>query len=424
MKTFILDTNVLLHDPTSLSKFQDNFVVLPMVVIEELDTFKKDQGERGRNARYVSRYLDDLRVLGDLSKGILDPVTGTKIQVMWLKELASLKADDQILEIAERFTAQEAQTVLISKDTNVRIKANAMGIRAEDYLNDQVEFEDLYTGSATRKCSNEDFDQMYSEGLPLNKLFENQFVTLTERGDSKHTAIGRMKGGLLQPLAKVERYPWNIRPRNREQSLALDLLLDDSLKVVTLMGKAGTGKTLLALASCLMKVVEDEVYDKLLVARPIIPMGRDLGFLPGDVNEKIRPYMQPIYDNLEVIAKMAGASARKGTLTPVQLEEAGYLSVEPLTYIRGRSIPNQMMIIDEAQNLTPHEIKTILTRAGEGTKVIFTGDPYQIDNPYVDASSNGLSYLVEHFKGQKIAGHITLTKGERSDLAELASKLL
>lgn len=424
MKLYVGDTNVFLHDPTAMGKFQDNLLVLPMVVIEELDTFKKDQGERGRNARYVSRYLDELRVLGDLSKGVVDPITGTTIRVLWDPTIANLKPDDQILETAKQFLKQGLDVTVVSKDTNVRIKANAMGIPADDYLNDQVEFEDLYTGTATKKVTCEEIDLLFTEGLTLHKLYENQFVTLIEKGSPSHTAIGRMKGGVLRPIAKVDRYPWNIRPRNREQSLAMDLLLDDSVKVVTLMGKAGTGKTLISLAACLMKVVDEEVYDKLLVARPIIPMGRDLGFLPGDVGEKLRPYMQPIYDNIEVIAKSAGDAKRRGGLTPAQLEEAGYLSVEPLTYIRGRSIPNQMMIIDEAQNLTPHEVKTILTRAGDGTKVVFTGDPYQIDNPYVDASSNGLSYLVEHFKGQAIAGHITLTKGERSELSELASKLL
>lgn len=421
----VYDTNVLLHDPTSIEKLRDGFIVLPMVVIEELDTFKKDSGEKGRSARHVSRYLDELRSIGDLSLGVLDSKSGTTIQVLWIKDLPpSLKPDDQILEIILRSIEDGEEILLVSKDLNLRIKASAMKIQATDYNNDQVETDELYTGMATRKVTNEDIGQMYSEGLVLNKLYENQFVTLTEKGAPSHTALGRMKDGLLQPLAKIERYPMNIKPRNREQTLALELLLDDSIKLVTLTGIAGSGKSLLALAASLMKVIDDEVYDKLLVARPIIPMGRDLGYLPGSVDEKIRPYMQPIYDNLEVIAKLAGDAKRRGNLTPIQLEEAGYLTVEPLTYIRGRSIPNQVMLIDEAQNLTPHEVKTILTRAGDGTKVIFTGDPYQIDNPYVDASSNGLSYLVEHFKGQKIAGHVTLTKGERSELSELASKLL
>ena len=218
--------------------------------------------------------------------------------------------------------------------------------------------------------------------------------------------------------------PWGVKPRNREQQFALELLLDASVQVVTLLGKAGTGKTLLAIAAGLQQVVDEERFNKLLVSRPVMPMGRDLGYLPGDISEKLRPYMQPIYDNLEFIVAANTEARRRTTMTAGQLEEGGYLSVEPLTYIRGRSIPNQYMVVDEAQNLTPHEVKTILTRAGEGTKMIITGDPFQIDNPYVDASTNGLSFLAEHFKHLDISGHVTLEKGERSKLAELASNLL
>ena len=218
--------------------------------------------------------------------------------------------------------------------------------------------------------------------------------------------------------------PWGVKPRNREQQFALELLLDDSVQVVTLLGKAGTGKTLLAIAAGLQQVVDEERFNKLLVSRPVMPMGRDLGFLPGDISEKLRPYMQPIYDNLDFIVAANMEQRRRSSMTPAQLEEGGYMSVEPLTYIRGRSIPNQYIIVDEAQNLTPHEVKTILTRAGDGTKIVLTGDPFQIDNPYVDASTNGLSFLAEHFKHLDISGHVTLQKGERSKLAELASNLL
>jgi PhoH-like ATPase len=218
--------------------------------------------------------------------------------------------------------------------------------------------------------------------------------------------------------------PWGIRPRNREQQFAFDLLLDESIRVVTLLGRAGTGKTLLAIAAGLQQVVDEEKYNKLLVSRPVMPMGRDLGFLPGDVEDKLRPYMQPIYDNLDFIIAANTDMRRRSSMTVAQLEEGGYLSVEPLTYIRGRSIPSQYIIVDEAQNLTPHEVKTILTRAGNGTKIVLTGDPYQIDNPYVDGNTNGLTFLAEHFKGQELFGHIILTKGERSKLAELASNLL
>ena len=265
-----------------------------------------------------------------------------------------------------------------------------------------------------------------SSPIPNLHLEPNQFVTLVDRTNPSHTALGRLMAadGLLHPLRRLEAPPWGIKARNREQQFAMDLLLDDAVQVVTLLGKAGTGKTLLAIAAGLQQVVDDERYHKLLVSRPVMPMGRDLGYLPGDIGEKLRPYMQPIYDNLEFIVAANMDARRRTTMTAAQLEEAGYLSVEPLTYIRGRSIPSQFLIVDEAQNLTPHEVKTILTRAGEGTKVVFTGDPHQIDNPYVDASTNGLSFLADHFKHLDISGHVTLMKGERSKLAELASNLL
>jgi PhoH-like ATPase len=272
-------------------------------------------------------------------------------------------------------------------------------------------------------------DMLFDGGLvpdPDQNLNPNQFATLVDRTNETHTALGRfyVSDGRIHPLKRVEMPPWGVKPRNREQQFALELLLDDSVQVVTLLGKAGTGKTLLAIAAGLQQVVDEERFNKLLVSRPVMPMGRDLGFLPGDVSEKLRPYMQPIYDNLDFIVAANMEQRRRSSMTPAQLEEGGYMSVEPLTYIRGRSIPNQYIIVDEAQNLTPHEVKTILTRAGDGTKIVLTGDPFQIDNPYVDASTNGLSYLAEHFKHLDIAGHVTLVKGERSKMAELASNLL
>jgi PhoH-like ATPase len=292
-----------------------------------------------------------------------------------------------------------------------------------------VELEELYTGTAAWTVDPETLDLLYDGGVVPGegqKLYPNQFVTLVDRTNDSHTALGRYHAqeGRVLPLRRMEAPPWGVKPRNREQQFALELLLDDSVQVVTLLGKAGTGKTLLAIAAGLQQVVDDERYNKLLVSRPVMPMGRDLGFLPGDVGEKLRPYMQPIYDNLDFIVAANLEQRRRSTMTPAQLEEGGYLSVEPLTYIRGRSIPNQYIIVDEAQNLTPHEVKTILTRAGEGTKIVLTGDAFQIDNPYVDASTNGLSYLAEHFKHLEIAGHVTLVKGERSKMAELAGNLL
>lgn len=437
-KIFVLDTNVLLHDPQALFHFQEHDIVIPIVVIEEIDNFKKDQSEIGRNARNVSRQMDKLRAKGSLSQGVaLDGGGSLKVDVAAHQSreanfftLDKHKADNQILACArELLNSRKEKVVLVTKDTNLRIKADAVGLLAEDYTSDRVELEELYTGSVTWQVEPVQIEMLYDGGVVPGEdreLHPNQFVTFVDQTNDAHTALGRYEqsSGRVMPLRRMENPPWGVKPRNREQQFALDLLLDDSISVVTLLGKAGTGKTLLAIAAGLQQVVDDERYNRLLVSRPVMPMGRDLGFLPGDVGEKLRPYMQPIYDNLDFIVTANMEMRRRSSMTPAQLEEGGYLSVEPLTYIRGRSIPNQYIIVDEAQNLTPHEVKTILTRAGEGTKIVLTGDAYQIDNPYVDSSTNGLSYLAEHFKQLDISGHVTLLKGERSTMAELASNLL
>lgn len=436
-KVFVLDTNVLLHDPAAIFHFQEHEVVIPIVVIEEIDTFKKDQTEIGRNARNVSRQLDKLRALGNLAAGVpLEGGGSLKVDVahhpldLTITTLDKHKADNQILACALALLGtRKEKVVMVSKDTNLRIKADALGLSAEDYTTDRVALDELYTGTATWTVDPVKVDQLFDGGFlpePDQFLNPNQFVTLVDRTNESHTALGRFyaSDGRVHPLKRLEMPPWGVKPRNREQQFALDLLLDDSIQVVTLMGKAGTGKTLLAIAAGLQQVVDEERFNKLLVSRPVMPLGRDLGFLPGDISEKLRPYMQPIYDNLDFIVAANMEQRRRSSMTPAQLEEGGYMAVEPLTYIRGRSIPNQYIIVDEAQNLTPHEVKTILTRAGDGTKIVFTGDPFQIDNPYVDASSNGLSYLAEHFKHLELSGHVTLVKGERSRMAELASNLL
>ena len=436
-KVFVLDTNVLLHDPMSICHFQEHDIVIPIVVIEEIDTFKKDQTEIGRNARAVSRQLDKLRRDGSLSRGVTMEGGGClTVDVaphpldLGLAALDKHKADNQILACAlGQLKVRKEKVVMVSKDTNLRIKADALGLQAEDYTTDRVALDELYTGTAVWDVDPVKMDMLFDGGLVPDEdraLNPNQFVTLVDRTNDTHTALGRFyaSDGRIHPLKRVEMPPWGVKPRNREQQFALELLLDDSVQVVTLLGKAGTGKTLLAIAAGLQQVGDEERFNKLLVSRPVMPMGRDLGFLPGDISEKLRPYMQPIYDNLDFIVAANMEQRRRSSMTPAQLEEGGYMSVEPLTYIRGRSIPNQYIIVDEAQNLTPHEVKTILTRAGDGTKIVLTGDPFQIDNPYVDASTNGLSYLAEHFKHLDIAGHVTLVKGERSKMAELASNLL
>jgi len=427
----------MLHDPQAIFRFQEHDLVIPIVVIEEIDTFKKDQTEIGRNARNVSRNLDALREKGSLSKGIR--LDGGGLLTVDIADypinarFASINkwpADNIILACAKHLLDERRENVvLVSKDTNLRIKADALGIIAEDYNSGRIEIEELYSGTAELYTSEDDFILLYQEGLPVletERFFPNQCITLIDKANQSHTALGCFNASdqRIHPLRFRDASPWGVRPKNREQQFALELLLDNSIRVVTLLGRAGTGKTLLAIAAGLQQIVDDEKYNKLLVSRPVMPLGNDLGFLPGDVEDKLRPYMQPIYDNLDFIVAANTEMRHRSAMTVTQLEEGGYLSVEPLTYIRGRSIPNQYIIVDEAQNLTPHEVKTILTRAGDGTKIVLTGDPYQIDNPYVDGSTNGLTFLAEHFKGQNLFGNVILTKGERSKLAELASTLL
>ncbi len=438
MKHFILDTNVLLYDPHAVYRFEENEIIIPITVIEEIDRFKKDMNETGRNARLISRILDDFRKKGSLATGIGLESGGTLRVELYNTELAKLlppelseqRGDNRILAVAVDIKNKNgrAPVILVTKDTNLRIKADAIGLKAEDYESDKVHIEELYTGFAELEAGPDVIDRFYGQGWVDAEwpLYPNQFVTVRDRENPSHTAIGKYNAAQnrITPIIKVAKEGiWSIHPRNREQSFALDALLDDNVKIVTLVGKAGTGKTLLAIAAGLQKTAEDNVYNRLLVSRPVFPMGKDLGFLPGDIEEKLAPWMQPIFDNVELL--LSGHEAEKRHSKGYrELMAMGIMEIEPLTYIRGRSIPNQYLIVDEAQNLTPHEIKTIVTRAGEGTKVVLTGDPYQIDNPYVDSSSNGLTYLVERFKGQAISAHVTMMKGERSELAELAANLL
>ena len=436
-KTYVLDTNVLLHDAQALFRFEDNDVVIPMTVIEEIDHFKKDLNETGRNARQVSRILDGLREKTHLVEGVslegggvLKVVLCTDDALHRLPlELRGEQADNRILAVAaDLLKSCDCPVVFVTKDTNLRIKADVIGLPAEDYESGKIPIDELYSGVAEVMVDKAIVDRFYGQGyVELGDDYRaNECITLIDSANLSHTGIGRFHApsGRIVVLSRAPKEGiWGILPRNREQQFALDLLLNNEIQVVTLVGKAGTGKTLLAIAAGLLKVSDEAVYSRLLVSRPVFPMGRDLGFLPGDVEEKLAPWMQPIFDNVELLL---GSVEERGKRKRgyKELIDMGILEIEPLTYIRGRSIPKQYMIVDEAQNLTPHEIKTIITRAGEGTKVVLTGDPYQIDNPYVDASSNGLSYAVEKFKDQTIAGHMTLTKGERSPLAEMAANLL
>ena len=436
-KTFVLDTNVILHDPQALFRFEDNDLVIPMTVIEEIDRFKKELSETGRNARQFSRIMDGLRNKAKLIEGV-ELETGGHLRVdLYTEELMKSlppelrfdQGDNRILAVTLAVkNSADNNVVFVTKDTNLRIKADVIGLTAQDYESDKVSIDDLYTGTCEVLLPQEDVDLFYNQGfLPLEEEFlPNQCLTLIDAANPSHTALGRYNRPLRQAVSLV-RAPsdglWGIHPRNREQQFAFDMLLNDDIQLVTLVGKAGTGKTLLAIAAGLHKSADEGQYSRLLVSRPIFPLGRDIGFLPGDIDEKLSPWMQPIFDNVELLlgAVEEGSKRKRGYK---ELVDLGLLEIEPLTYIRGRSIPKQYMIVDEAQNLTPHEIKTIVTRAGEGTKIILTGDPYQIDNPYVDSSSNGLTYVVEKFKGEDISGHVTLDKGERSCLAELAANLL
>jgi len=445
VKNYILDTNVLIHDPDALKNFQDNHVLLPIEVIEEIDKFKRETTERGQNARTVSRFLDQLRSRGSLADGVpLDH--GGRLRIIFADRIQGGttprngthgggpdpavhgSVDNRILSLALKVRASDpsAPTILVTKDINLRLKADAWGLPAEDYETDRVNLRDLYTGMFEMPQPAARLAEFRSAGeLALNSgpvRSPNEYCTLTAEEEPKRTMLARVdvSGRRLVPLHDVQNV-WGIRPRNREQHFALDALLDERIKLVTLMGKAGTGKTLLALAAGLKRTVNDREFRRLVVARPTISMGREIGFLPGTLEEKLSPWMQPIHDALEMLGDLnMGQDSRRSA----DLLRNGTIVVEALSYIRGRSIAGQFMIIDEAQNLTPLEVKTIITRVGHGTKIVLTGDPYQIDNPYVDAASNGFIYVVNRFREHAIAAHIELSRGERSELAELAANIL
>ena len=449
-KHFVVDTNVLLHNPNAIFMFEENEVVIPFDVIEELDKFKAGTDDLGRNARTAIRHLDTLRQQGNLADGVPVPQTGGRVRVILEEDqklcpgLTANTPDNRIICCAMALQQQGATVVFISKDINARIKSDALGLKTEDFEAQKVDFDRLYTGWREAHVSGRVIDRLFAEkqlkpdaidlGGGGGPLHFNEFVLLKDEQDGAHTALTRYRPdvGALAPVRPRRGPVFGIIPRNLQQTMAFDLLLDDSIKLVSLIGAAGTGKTLLAVAAGMGKVLNDQVYQKLLCARPIMPLGRDIGYLPGDKDQKLNAWMQPIFDNMAYLLgnKLTGDDAAghksHASLSTVeqrihQLMEAGQVVLEPLTYIRGRSIPNQFMIVDESQNLTPHEVKTIASRVGEGTKLVLTGDATQIDNPYLDSSSNGLSYLVERMKGKSIVGHVTLAKSERSELASLVT---
>lgn len=458
VKHFVLDTNVLLHNPAALFMFDDNQVVIPFVVLEELDCFKSQNDDVGRNAREVIRHLDKLRRKGRLSEGVNWNGHGGSIRVAFSTNdrptiLTEDKPDNRIIAVAWALQQAGNHTVFITKDINGRLKSDALGINTEDFEAQKVDADRLYKGYAAIRTPTDIIDALYEEKQveiqklepylfretddheqkPI-KLMCNQYLQLQDVGDDSHAGLARRLADTdhLIPIHGPRKPVSGIMARNVQQTMALDLLLDDEIKLITLLGTAGTGKTLLALAAGLSKVFGEHRYDKLLVARPIMPMGRDIGYLPGDKDEKLSAWMQPIFDNLTYLISTRASGVSVGqhaeSKSPENRIEAmmgtGQLVLEPLTYIRGRSIPNQFIIVDEAQNLTPHEVKTIVSRVGEGTKIVLTGDIGQIDNPYLDSSSNGLSFMVERMKNEPIVGHVTLARSERSVLASLAAEKL
>ena len=438
-KTFVLDTNVLLHNPQAIEAFADNNIVLPMTVIEELDKFKKNSDELGRNARHVIRHLDQLRHTGSLRDGVrlkCFPVPEENGTLRIFAGTGKMKdadldldvPDNKIIRVAYHLCKAGENVIFVSKDINVRLKADALGISVQDFDKQKVNYDRLFTGCTTLDVEPETISRLHHDKhvkIPSVSLCPNEFAVLTDTSNPKHTTLARYKNDEFIPLCpKYDDQVWNIHPKSKEQRLALELLMDPDVQLVSLVGNAGSGKTLLALAAALELVVTKKTYEKILVSRPIIPLGKDLGYLPGDKDDKMHHWMHPIFDNLDYLmhkSKKDTQSIRKGI---EEMMRNHTIEVEALTYIRGRSIPRQFVIIDEAQNLTPHEIKTIISRAGEGTKMVLTGDPNQIDNPYLDASSNGLTYAVERLKNSHIHGHVLLKRSERSELSSIAAELL
>jgi len=461
-KTYVIDTNVLLSDPNSIHSFEENNVIIPLAVLEELDRHKSRQDEVGRNARQVSRTLDEMRIHGSLTVGVnlhnggllnIAYITDDQLEHLPI-ELREPKVDNLIIALMMQFKKLNKDAILVSKDINVRIKCDALDIRCEDYLKMRVESdsEKFYKGVEVIEVDENSIDEFYqTEQLELSeqvtnniKLYPNQIVVVKciKNGQTVKSALTKCISSdqPLIPIAKIDQ-AFDLKPRNKEQSFSLDLLFDNNIKLLTMTGPSGCGKTLLAIAAGLDQLKgigtsNRTKYDKLIVTRPVQPVGRDIGFLPGTLEEKMEPWIAPIRDNLNFlmnskksqIQRSKNAEGKSNKLSDEHylslMQEKGLIEIEAITFIRGRSIPNAFIIIDEAQNLSMHELKTIITRAGDGTKIVLTGDIEQIDNVHVDMYTNGLTFAIEKFKDYPLAGHVTLIKGERSPLATLASKIL
>ncbi|MBU1008342.1 PhoH family protein [Candidatus Dependentiae bacterium] len=460
-RVFVLDTNVLLHDSNSLFSFKGVVIGIPFAVLEELDEFKKEQNELGMNARHVIRILDELRVKGDLIKGVtLENEPPSILRVLPIPKALTIKVcsktiDNIIIQNTIDLVKAGYEVTFITKDINLRVKADALGIEAEDYTKGTVTHEDFYKGWQSISTSSIELKKMTEKKLPdflgEHTLFANEFVILQSEKNEWNNRLFRYMGGNNFKEIFNQKFWRDFGPRNIQQAMALDLLLDDSVKLVFLSGPAGTGKTFLVLLAGLFKVIKEHLYRRFLISRPIVALGADIGFLPGDVQEKLFHWMQPVYDNLEIILSELDSATlgerakerrhrRRSSERPDdrrrgqrpqdiageidRLKQRGILSLEAITYMRGRSISNQYVFIDEAQNLTPHVIKTIVSRASEGTKMIVAGDPFQIDSPYLDFTSNGLIVSAEKLKQESICGTVFLETSERSDLAKMAADLL
>lgn len=412
-KTFVLDTNVLINDPIAFKKFEDNDIIIPLVVVQELDGLKKRQDTTGFAARQAARELDELRENGKLDVGVELPSGGSLKVVTEMPnvDFATEKVtnDHIILQVCK----DNPGWILVTEDTFMRVLADSLDIPVDRYRNSVVKVSPY---SQAKEIQVPEINQLYDKGaLPYygDDLNENEYVVARCGNQS---ALCRYSFGVLHSVK--QKSIMGLRPRNKEQQFLLDALMNPDIKLVAASGMAGTGKTLLAIAAGLEQATESDVYKAVTIARPMIPLGKDVGFLPGSLDEKLDPWMGPIHDSIEF---MTGGKDKDAVWF---YKKSGKLKIEALTYLRGRSLPNQFVIVDEAQNLSQHEVKTIVTRAGEGTKIVFTGDPHQIDSPYLDQYNNGLSYLIDRFSGQDLFAHVSLHRGERSELAELAAKIL
>jgi len=442
VKTFVLDTNVLLNDPHCINKFGGEDVIIPMVVLEEIDGFKKGHSTLAASARIVTRALDDLRERGRLFNGVKLDNGGRLIipnlhpEVSFTNSSSKENNDNIILQCCLQWNEEYEDLILITEDINMRIRGDALGVKTEPHEDTRVEDVSFYDKVREFNCEDQSITDLYQLGWAKDSAFEdvglNEYCVLHGHGGRHKTALARGMGDSRVSL--IRKNPvYKVSARNKEQTMALDALMDPDIKLVVLAGRAGCGKTLLALAAGLEQSLNDNIYDKMMITRPIVPMGNDIGFLPGDLKEKLDPWMAPIYDNLSYLHRgaptskmMAGKRVKVdiGRQMVEDLIDFGHISMDALTYIRGRSISDQFVLVDEAQNLSAHEIKTIVTRIGQGTKLVITGDPFQIDNPYLDTHNNGLSFLIDRMKGEGLFASVVLLEGERSELAEVAARKL